>query len=186
MTASDTTTTQGELEKLVSDLRGLLANKDLDAVPEIKLLRQRLDDGMHNVRESAVRAAQDAARQAKEAALAADRYAHDEPWRVAGAALAAGALVGSPPARRSPRPSGLGCTTRGLRMNWLSLLGLEALVARWRANVIEGAIAAEDRMDLARLEWQDQKQRLQQMLVLTIVVAGLTVVALLMLSLAVT
>ena len=71
MTASDTTTTQGELEKLVSDLRGLLANKDLDAVPEIKLLRQRLDDGMHNVRESAVRAAQDAARQAKEAALAA-------------------------------------------------------------------------------------------------------------------
>ena len=100
MTASDTTTTQGELEKLVSDLRGLLANKALDAVPEIKLLRQRLDDGMHHVRESAVRAAQDAARQAKEAALAADRYAHDEPWRVAGAALAVGALVGFLLARR--------------------------------------------------------------------------------------
>ena len=93
MTASDTTTTQGELEKLVSDLRGLLANKDLDAVPEIKLLRQKLDDGMHNVRESAVRAAQDAA-------IAADRYAHDEPWRVAGAALAVGALVGFLLARR--------------------------------------------------------------------------------------
>ena len=100
MTASDTTTTQGELEKLVSDLRGLLANKDLDAVAEIKLLRQRLDVGMHNVRASAVRAAQDAARQAKEAALAADRYAHDEPWRVAGAALAVGALVGFLLARR--------------------------------------------------------------------------------------
>ena len=101
MTASDTpTTTQGELEKLVSDLRGLLANKALDAVPEIKLLRQRLDDGMHHVRESAVRAAQDAARQAKEAALAADRYAHDEPWRVAGAALTVGALVGFLLARR--------------------------------------------------------------------------------------
>ena len=96
MTASDTTTTtQGELEKLVSDLRGLLANKDLDTVPEIKLLRQRLDDGMHNVRESAVRAAQ-----AKDAAIAADRYAHDEPWRVAGAALAVGALVGFLLARR--------------------------------------------------------------------------------------
>ena len=94
MTASDTTTTQGELEKLVSDLRGLLANKDLDAVPEIKLLRQRLDDGMHNVRDAAVQAAQDAARQAKEAARMADRYAHDEPWRVAGAALAIGAVVG--------------------------------------------------------------------------------------------
>lgn len=85
MTASDTTTTQGELEKLVSDLRGLLASRDLDAFPEIKVLRQRLDDGMHSVRESAVRA---------------DRYAHDEPWRVASAALAVGALVGFLLARR--------------------------------------------------------------------------------------
>ncbi|MPN62376.1 hypothetical protein SDC9_210123 [bioreactor metagenome] len=49
---------------------------------------------MANVRESAVRAAQDAARQAREAADVADRYAHDEPWRVAGAALAVGALLG--------------------------------------------------------------------------------------------
>lgn len=91
---------QAELEKLVSDLRGLLASKDLDSVPEIKLLRQRLDDGMSTVRDSAVRAAQEAARQAKEAAAAADRYAHDEPWRVAGAALAVGALVGFLLARR--------------------------------------------------------------------------------------
>lgn len=70
-------------------------------------------------------------------------------------------------------------------MNWLSLLGLEGMAARWRANAIEGAIAVEDRVDLARLEWADLKQRLQQLLVLTIVVGGLTVVALIMLSLAV-
>jgi uncharacterized membrane protein YqjE len=70
-------------------------------------------------------------------------------------------------------------------MNWLSLLGLEGLAARWRANVIEGAIAVEDRVDLARLEWSDLKQRFQQLLVLTIVVTGLTVVALIMLSIAV-
>ena len=70
-------------------------------------------------------------------------------------------------------------------MNWLSLLGLEAFAARWRANVIEGAIAAEDRLELARLEWLDQKRRLQQMLVLLIAVAGLTVVTLVLLSLAV-
>lgn len=69
-------------------------------------------------------------------------------------------------------------------MNWLSLLGLEGFVARWRANVIEAAIAAEDRMDLARLEWDALKRRLQQILVLTIVVGGLTVVALVMLSMA--
>lgn len=70
-------------------------------------------------------------------------------------------------------------------MNWLSLLGLEAFAARWRANVIEGAIAAEDRLELARLEWLDQKQRLQQLLVLMIAVIGLTVVALVLLSTAV-
>ena len=81
-------TTQADLEKLVTDLRGLLASKDLDSVPDIKLLRQKLDDGLH------------AARQAKDAALAADRYAHDEPWRVASAALAVGALVGFLLARR--------------------------------------------------------------------------------------
>ena len=100
MTASDTTPTIKKKKKLVSDLRGLLASRDLDAFPEIKVLRQRLDDGMHSVRESAVRAAQEAARQAKDAALAADRYAHDEPWRVASAALAVGALVGFLLARR--------------------------------------------------------------------------------------
>lgn len=91
---------QADLEKLVSDLRGLLSSKDLDAVPDIHVLRQRLDDGISSARDSAVRAAQDAARQAKEAAVAADRYAHDEPWRVAGAALAVGALVGFLLARR--------------------------------------------------------------------------------------
>lgn len=100
MTASDTSTTQGELEKLVSDLRGLLANKELDTLPEIRLLRQRLDDGIHTVRESALRAAHDASRQARDAALAADRYAHDEPWRVAAGAMAVGALVGFVLARR--------------------------------------------------------------------------------------
>ena len=92
--------TQTELEKLVSEMRTLMANKNLDSVPEIKALRDRLDEGMHNVRDAAIRAAQEAANQAKDAARAADRYAHDEPWRVAGAALAVGALVGFLMARR--------------------------------------------------------------------------------------
>ena len=92
---SDTiSSTQSELERLVGDLRSLLSSKDLDNIPQIKQVRQRLDDGIETVRDSAVRAAQEAARQARDAAYAADRYAHDEPWRVAGAALAVGALVG--------------------------------------------------------------------------------------------
>ena len=99
-TAETIPTTQTELERLVSDLRGLLLSNDLDGVAGIKQLRQRLDDGMRSVRDSAIRAAQDAAEQAKEAARVADRYAHEEPWRVAGAALAVGALVGFVLARR--------------------------------------------------------------------------------------
>ena len=87
-------TAQDDLEKLVSDLRGLLSARERDKVPEISARRQRSDDSMNVVRDSAVRAAQDAARQARDAADKADRYAHDEPWRVAGAALAVGALVG--------------------------------------------------------------------------------------------
>jgi len=91
---------QGELERLVGDLRSLLSSKELDGIPQIKQLRQRLDDGIDTVRDSAVRAAQEAASQAREAARAADRYAHDEPWRVATAAMAVGALVGFLLARR--------------------------------------------------------------------------------------
>ncbi|MDY0105918.1 MAG: phage holin family protein [Giesbergeria sp.] len=67
-------------------------------------------------------------------------------------------------------------------MNWISLLGLEAFVLRWRAAAIEGAMAVDDRAELARLEWQDQKRRLRQILLLTIAVAALTVVALTLFS----
>ena len=69
-------------------------------------------------------------------------------------------------------------------VNWLSLLGVDAFIARWRANVIEGAIAAEDRLELARLEWQDQKRRLTTLVVLGLSLAVLTVVTLTVLSIA--
>ena len=69
-------------------------------------------------------------------------------------------------------------------MNWISLLGLDALALRWRAAALEGAIAIEDRAELARLEWHEQKARLRQLLLLTLAVGGLTVVALTLLSVA--
>ena len=70
-------------------------------------------------------------------------------------------------------------------MNWMSAIGLDNLSARLRANLNEGAIAAEDRIALARLEWGAQKKRLQTILVLGIVMGGLTIVALVLLSLAI-
>ena len=95
MTASTTPeSAASELENLVSDVRGLLASKDLDSVPQIKALRKRIDDTMVNVRETAVETAQEAARKAREAAHTANEYAHDEPWHVAGGALAVGVLLG--------------------------------------------------------------------------------------------
>lgn len=89
-----------QMEELVSDLGGLLANKEFDAVPEIKAIRKRIDQNVQNVRKSTVMAAREAARQAREAAVAANDYAHDEPWRVAGVALAVGAVLGFLMARR--------------------------------------------------------------------------------------
>ncbi|KAF1047820.1 phage holin family protein [Xylophilus sp.] len=70
-------------------------------------------------------------------------------------------------------------------MSLLRLLGLDGLVARGHKWVIEGAIAAEDRLELASLEWQAEKKRLQYLVVLGVLLAGLTVVALTALSFAI-
>ena len=67
----------------------------------------------------------------------------------------------------------------------MSILGLENFSARIRANLNEGAIAAEDRIALANLEWEAQKKRLQTILVLAVVMGGVTIVALVLLSVAV-
>ena len=70
-------------------------------------------------------------------------------------------------------------------MNWMSAIGLDKLLARLRANLNEGAIAAEDRIELARLEWAAQKKRMQTLFVLGILLGGLTIVALVLLAVAV-
>ena len=67
-------------------------------------------------------------------------------------------------------------------MDWLGLLGLGALVDRWRAHAIEAAIAAEDRTTLFRLELRDYRRRLAMILGLTIAAAALTVVTLTVVS----
>lgn len=70
-------------------------------------------------------------------------------------------------------------------MNWLSILGLDSLVTRYRAAMMESAIAVEDRVELAKLEWCQQRNRLQAIAILGIALGGLTVVAMVLLSLAV-
>jgi len=82
------------VEDLASDVRGVLSSKELDAVPHIKALRQRVDAKLAIARELAAEKGKLAAKKAREAADSANAYAHDEPWQIAGAALAVGILVG--------------------------------------------------------------------------------------------
>ena len=67
----------------------------------------------------------------------------------------------------------------------MSALGLEDVSARMRGYLNESAMAAEDRLELVGLEWDAQKKRLQTIFVLGIVMGGLTIVAMVLLSLAV-
>jgi uncharacterized membrane protein YqjE len=70
-------------------------------------------------------------------------------------------------------------------MRLLSLFGLNARLRRLRIAAAEGALAAEDRVQLVRMAWDDEKQRLKLMLVLVVAVLGLTTVAVALLSMAV-
>ena len=70
-------------------------------------------------------------------------------------------------------------------MNWLSLLGIEDTLARLRTLMNEGAIAAEDRMELLSIEWRAQKKQLIALSLVGLVTAGLTIVALTIVSAAI-
>ncbi len=70
-------------------------------------------------------------------------------------------------------------------MRLLSLFGLDARIRRVRAAVGEGALAAEDRVQLVRMAWEDEKHRLKRIGALVMLVIGLTTVAAALLSVAV-
>ena len=70
-------------------------------------------------------------------------------------------------------------------MRLLSLFGLNARIRRLRIAAAEGALAAEARVQLLRMAWEDEKQRLKLMLLLGLAVLGLTTVTVALLSVAV-
>lgn len=70
-------------------------------------------------------------------------------------------------------------------MRLLSLFGLSGRIRQLRIAAAEGALAAEDRVQLLRMAWEDEKQRLKLMLVLVVAVLGLTTVTVALLSMAV-
>jgi len=70
-------------------------------------------------------------------------------------------------------------------MRLLSLFGLDARLRRLRILTAEGALAVEDRAQLLRFAWEEERQRLQWMLGLVIAVIGLTTIAIALLSVAI-
>jgi uncharacterized membrane protein YqjE len=70
-------------------------------------------------------------------------------------------------------------------MRLSSLFGLKGYLRRLRILAGEGALAAEDRVQLLRFAWQDERKRLQSILGLVIAVIGLTTVAIALLSVAI-
>lgn len=93
--AEKITSAQADLEKLTADLRALLATKEQEFSPEVQNLRRRVEEKLADARETVSHVAHDATVHAREKAALVDRYAHDEPWRVAAGALAVGALLGT-------------------------------------------------------------------------------------------
>ncbi len=85
-----------DFDQLFKDVRSLVSTKELDDIPEVRQLRRRIESRLSSAKETA----QQAAQQTRDAAIYADKYAHDEPWRIATAALAVGLLVGFVACRR--------------------------------------------------------------------------------------
>lgn len=82
------------VEELAQDVKNVLSDKELASKEEIRKLKQRVESKLNIARALAAEKSKVAAQKAKDAAHNANAYAHDEPWQIAGAALAVGVLVG--------------------------------------------------------------------------------------------
>jgi uncharacterized membrane protein YqjE len=70
-------------------------------------------------------------------------------------------------------------------MRLSKLFGIKRHLRQLRILAGEGVLAAEDRVQLLRFAWEDEKKRLQTMLGLVIAVTGLTTIATALLSVAI-
>ena len=66
----------------------------------------------------------------------------------------------------------------------MSLLGLDVFVARWRLASAESVLAAQDRLELAQLEWKEQKRHWFKLMGLVLAVLALAVLSLVVFSMA--
>ncbi|OGA15587.1 MAG: hypothetical protein A3I63_04665 [Betaproteobacteria bacterium RIFCSPLOWO2_02_FULL_66_14] len=88
-------------DRLVQDLRVLVADAEelvkataAETGERIRTTRARLEDHLRHARARLAEAEQALIDKSKIAAAATDRYAHENPWKVAGIAAGLGLLLG--------------------------------------------------------------------------------------------
>ena len=144
------------VEDLASDVRGVLSSKELESVPHIKALRQRVDTKLAIARELAAEKSKLAAKKAKRSGrhgqcLRARRALADcRRARSPSACWWACCLAAAEPGRQQPsKPAPRGQHMKGpLTKRLLALTGLDRRLRDLRIAAGEGALAAEDRAQL--------------------------------------
>lgn len=79
-----------ELQDLAEDLKEVVESEAFANNPKVKALRVRIDELSDQARD----VMREAKHKTKCAAVAADQYAHEEPWRLVGAGVAVGVVIG--------------------------------------------------------------------------------------------
>jgi ElaB/YqjD/DUF883 family membrane-anchored ribosome-binding protein len=83
-----------DFQALLGDAEGLLRALSGASGEAMEAARGRIEERVESLRREVNQRQASALKQAKHAAASADRYVHDNPWPVIGAALAAGVIVG--------------------------------------------------------------------------------------------
>ena len=83
-----------DFQALLGDAEGLLRAISGASGEAMEAARERIEQRVDSLRRDVQQRQASAFRQARTAAASADRYVHDNPWPVIGAALAAGVVVG--------------------------------------------------------------------------------------------
>ena len=85
---------QREWADLEADVSELVANPAMAEVPELRALKDRLQDSLHRASEAVAEASHGITRRVRYTASATNDYAHEEPWKVAGIAAVMGLAIG--------------------------------------------------------------------------------------------
>jgi ElaB/YqjD/DUF883 family membrane-anchored ribosome-binding protein len=83
-----------DFQALLNDTEGLLRAVSGASGETIENTRERIQQRVDALRKTLADGQDSAVKNARKAALSADRYVHDNPWPIIGGALAAGVILG--------------------------------------------------------------------------------------------